>query len=183
MILHHVAERTRFVVIAAATAFHAKMLGAGDLDVVDKAIVPEDFEELIGETQDHDVLRSFFAQVVIDPIGVLLGKGLVDDVIKMLGSRKIGAEGFFHHGATPAGFGLIQTRLAEVQQDVIEEFGSRGQIIKAIRARPFLLHRVEAFLESGVALNIAEFARVIGNALGKLGPEIVVVALAGNFLI
>jgi hypothetical protein len=70
VVLHHVAQGAGLFVITAAAAFHAEVFRAGDLDVADVFAVPERFENRVGETQDHEVLRGLLAEVVVDPIGV-----------------------------------------------------------------------------------------------------------------
>ncbi len=45
---------------------------------------------------------------------------------------------------------------------------------------PLRLHRVQLRLQGVVALEIAELALVVGDALRKLRPEVVVVALPGD---
>ena len=94
MVLHHVAQSAGSVIITAATAFHAEVFGAGDLDVADVLAVPERFEDGVGETQHHQVLRGFLAEIVVDPIGVPLFKRGVDDFVEMPGGGEIGAERF-----------------------------------------------------------------------------------------
>ena len=94
MVLHHVAQRAGGVVVAAAAAFHAEVFRAGDLDVADVFAVPERLEDGVGETQHHQVLCGFLAEIVVDPIGVPLFERGVDDFVEMPGGGEIGAERF-----------------------------------------------------------------------------------------
>jgi hypothetical protein len=74
MVLHHVAQRTGAVVEVAARA-HADGLGQRDLDVGDALAPPQRFEQRVAEAQRRQVLHRRLAQVVVDAVGLLLGKG------------------------------------------------------------------------------------------------------------
>ena len=65
MVLHHVAEGAGFFVVA-GSAFHAERFAGGDLDMVDVTGVPHRLEQGIGEAENDDVLRSLFAEVVVN---------------------------------------------------------------------------------------------------------------------
>ena len=67
MVLDHVAQRAARLVVTRA-ALDAERLGGGDLDVVDVAAVPDRLEDGVGETQDHDVLRRFLAEEMVDAV-------------------------------------------------------------------------------------------------------------------
>ena len=49
-------------------------------------------------------MRGFFAEVVIDAVGVLFLEGLIHHAVEALGSREIGAERFLDDDASPATF-------------------------------------------------------------------------------
>lgn len=101
----------------------------------------------------------------------------------MLCRFEIGAEWLLDDSACPAVLRLIQPRLANVKENVIEELRRRCEVEKPVRARSVLLHLVEAIFERGVTVAIVEIAFVIINALGKLLPEILVMPLPGSFAI
>ena len=65
MVLQHVPQRTGVVVVPAAGA-HAKRFGDRDLHVVDRARVPQRFQEGVGEPGHEQVLHAFLAEVVVD---------------------------------------------------------------------------------------------------------------------
>ncbi len=71
VVLHHVAQRARRVVVAAAL-LDADRLGDGDLHVVDVAAVPERLEDAVGEAEHQDVLDGLLAQVVVDAVDLVL---------------------------------------------------------------------------------------------------------------
>jgi len=39
----------------------------GDLHMVDIFAIPDRFEDAVGKAHDHQILDSFFAQIVVDP--------------------------------------------------------------------------------------------------------------------
>ena len=120
---------------------------------------------------------------MVDAVGVLLGEGVVDDLVEVLGRREVSSEGFLDDSAAPAVLRMVEARLAEVEEDVVEELGRRGKVIKPVRAGSLGLHLVEPRFQGEVTFMIAEFARVVADVLRKTRPEIVVVALARDFLV
>ena len=67
MILDHVPQRSRFLVVAAA-AFDANRLRGRNLNVIDITAVPQGLENSIAEPEGKDVLNRFLAEVVIDAV-------------------------------------------------------------------------------------------------------------------
>jgi len=86
MILYHVAQRPRTLVVA-RTIFNAELFARGNLDVVNVTLIPEMLEERICEAQDHDILSRFFAQKMIDPERARLVETFVHRTIEVPGSR------------------------------------------------------------------------------------------------
>ena len=64
MVLHHVAHRTRGIVIG-ASPFHADGFGHGDLHVVDVFGLPQRLEQYVGKAHGHQVLDRLLAQVCL----------------------------------------------------------------------------------------------------------------------
>ncbi len=98
MVLKHVAHHAGLFVIATAV-FHPHGFGRGDLHVVDVAPVPDRLEHRVGETEHHDVLHGFFAEVVIDPVNLPLIQEFVNAAIELARSLQVGAERFLDHHA------------------------------------------------------------------------------------
>ena len=49
--------------------------------MIDVAGVPDRFENGVGEAQNQNVLRRLLAKKMIDPVSLVLGKGVRDDAI------------------------------------------------------------------------------------------------------
>ncbi len=98
--LHHVAQRAGLLVVGAA-ALDAERFGHRDLDVIDVVTVPDRLEQDVGEAEGEHVLHGFFAEVVIDPIDLPLGKDGGDLGVQRAGALQIVAEWFFDDDAVP----------------------------------------------------------------------------------
>ena len=66
--------------------------------------VPERRENRVRESEDEDVLRGFFAQKMIDAVGLLFGERVADDSVELARRGEIGAERFLDDYAGPAPF-------------------------------------------------------------------------------
>ena len=77
MVLNHVAQRARFLVITHA-AFHANKFGRRNLHVVYIATVPQRLENTIAEAERQNVLNRFLAQVMVDAVHLRLIKHRVE---------------------------------------------------------------------------------------------------------
>ena len=82
VVLHHVAQRAGLVVVAGA-AGDAERLGDRDLHMVDVRGIPQRLEQGVGEAQRHQVLHRLLAEIMIDPVNVVLGKHGADSVIDL----------------------------------------------------------------------------------------------------
>ena len=100
MVGHHVAQRARLVVVAAAL-FHADGFRHRDLHVIDVAAVPDRLENSVGEAERQDVLDGFLAQVVIDAVDLLFARHPQQLLVQQPGGFEIVAEGLFDDHAPP----------------------------------------------------------------------------------
>ena len=128
MILHHIAQRTCAFVISGASPY-AERLRRGDLHLIDIVRVPKGREDRVGEAQDKNVLRGFFPEKVVDPVGLFFAEGIVDDAIEFAGRGEIGAERLFDDYSRPASLQrLVQASGFEVLKNRLELIGSSGEI-------------------------------------------------------
>ena len=134
MVRHHVAQRAGCVVEAAAMA-DAELLVDGDLHVVDVIAIPDRLEHAVGEAQHQDVLDRLLAEVVIDPVDLVLVEDFQQCAVQGLGRGEVGAERLFDHQPPPRAVGLLQqTGAAELAADRRECIRRRCQIEQPVAA-------------------------------------------------
>ena len=107
MVRHHVAQRAGRVIETAAVA-DAEFFVDGDLHMIDVIAIPDRLEHAVGEAQHQDVLDGFLAEVVIDPIDLVLVDDFEQFVVQRFGRGKIGSERFFDHQPPPCAVFLLQ---------------------------------------------------------------------------
>ena len=113
----------------------AELLVDGDLDMIDMIAIPDRLEHAIGEAQHQDVLNRFFAEVMIDPIDLVLIDDFQQFGIQGLCRSKVGPERFFNHQPPPpAAILLQQTGAAEFAADRQKRIRRRRQIEQPIAA-------------------------------------------------
>src|ERR1043165_1300217 len=103
MVLHHVAERARALIVTSST-FNPEHFGRGNLDMIDVATVPNRFENRVRKPKDQNVLGGFFSEEVIDPIGLVLRECAPDNFIQLPRGSEISAEGLYHDDPCPTSF-------------------------------------------------------------------------------
>ena len=84
VVLHDVAQRAGLVVELAA-ALDADRLGHRDLHAVDVAAVPDRLEQAVAEAEDGEVLDRLLAEVMVDPIDLVLVEDLGDLAVQGAG--------------------------------------------------------------------------------------------------
>src|SRR6266550_1628434 len=131
VVLDHVADHAGFVVITAA-ALNANGLGVGDLDVIDVLAVPERLENTVGKPKHQQVLNSFFAEVMIDAINLVLFKNSSQFVVQCAGALEIVTKWFLNDDARPAGSRLGETEFAQFAGDRPEKFRRSREVEDAI---------------------------------------------------
>src|SRR5215472_2408584 len=82
MVLKHVAQTPRLLVIAAAM-LDAQALSRGNLHVVDVIAVPDRLDNRVGEAKGEDVLHGLLTEVVNDPIDLIFFKHLMDNRVQL----------------------------------------------------------------------------------------------------
>ena len=88
VVLQHVARGAGVVVVAAA-ALDADLLGDGDLHMVDIEAVPERLVDGIGEAEVDEVLDGFLAEIMVDAEDVALGEGALEGLVEFLGAVEV----------------------------------------------------------------------------------------------
>ena len=143
MVLDDVAQRAGLVVEVAA-ALDADRLGHRDLDGVDVAPVPDRLEEAVAEAEDGEVLDRLLAEVVIDPIDLVLVEDGGDLAVEGLGAGQIGSERLLDDDARPAALRPAAATVARHRQagpiELVDDLGVQarrdGQVEEPIPRRP-----------------------------------------------
>ena len=126
MVLHHVAQHARAVVVAAA-AFHVDRLGDVELDVVDEVLVPQRLEHAVAEAEGQKILHGLLAEIVIDPVDLVLVPVGEDVLVELERGGEIGAEGLLHDDALPAR-PVLEASLVKLLAEETEEARGGGEV-------------------------------------------------------
>ena len=168
MVLEHVPQDARALVERRAVA-DADRLGHRDLHVVDVAVVPHRLEDAVGEAQDEDVLDGLLAEVVIDPIDLLLGKHREQNAVELPPRLEVVPEGLLDDDAHPAFFDRREALRPEPADDRLVGVGRRREVEDAVgRSAPLLLDRLERDPQAAVEIGVAEIAGHVAYAVGKV---------------
>ena len=138
MVLHHVARRAVFVVIAEAP-LDPERLGHGDLHMIDGVAVPQRLEQRVGETERDEVLDRLLAEIVVDPEGPLLAEMLGDGVVDRLAGLAALADRLFDDDAV----GLDRQAL---RREALHDGGVEGRRGRQVEQR--LAGIAKLFLQS-----------------------------------
>ena len=141
VVLHHVAQRAGFVVVARA-AFEADGFRDGDLHVVDGRCVPQRLEQRVREAQRQQVLHRLFAEVVVDAEDAVFVEHLAHGLVDLDARGEVLADRLLEHDAAVlAG----ETRGGEAQaRRPVELRRRRHEIEDAVVAGERLLQRLGA---------------------------------------
>ena len=143
VVRHHVAQRAGGIVKTAAVA-DAEPLVHGDLHVIDMIAIPDRLEHSVGKAQHQNVLHGFLAEIMIDPVDLVLVYQLEQRLVQRARRGEIGAERFFHHQPPPHAVFFQHPGAAKLAADRKKGVGRRREIEQTISpglAR--LLQRIE----------------------------------------
>src|SRR5579863_4488834 len=101
MVLNHVAQRARFLVVGPAPLYSDRF-GGGNLHAANVTPVPEGLKDAIAESKCKDVLHRLFAEVVIDAIDLFFGEYAVQRAVQLSRALEIVPERLLHHDSPPA---------------------------------------------------------------------------------
>ena len=94
--MDHVPQLAGLVKIPPA-ALDAHLLRHRDLDMVNGVVIPVGGENGVGKPQGQQIHDRFLAQVMVDPVNLVLGEAPGDGVVDLLGGGQVTANGFFQH--------------------------------------------------------------------------------------
>ena len=167
MVGHHVAQGAGFFE-KITPGFNADGFSGSNLHVIDVVVVPERFEQHVGETADQDVLHRLLAQVMVNAVDLLLAHHLEQAGVERLGGGQVGAERLLDNYAPKALVRFIQqTGTAQALHHFTEEARCSGEIE----------HRIGGAAVSdlagdiGIGAVVEEIALDVADALGQLCPQ------------
>ena len=102
MVLDHVPQGARSVVITGATAY-PQVFCHRDLDILDTIPVPDRFEEWVGQPEDQQVLHGGLAKVMVDAKYLGFVETLMEGPVQRNGRFEVDAEWLLHHQTGPSG--------------------------------------------------------------------------------
>ena len=169
VVLHHVAQCPRVVVVAAAM-FHADFLGHRDGDVVHVAAVPDGLEEHVGETESEDVLHGLLAQVMVDAEDLRFAEVVGEQAIQLAGRIEIASQRLFHNDMAAIGL-LREARFAQPAGDDAEQRRRRGEIKEAIGLGvPLGIDLVQLVGQLGVGRRVVELGPLVSHRRHEAVP-------------
>jgi hypothetical protein len=162
--LHHIADGACFLKISAATA-HADVFAHGNLHVLDGLTIPQLLEDGVGETEHHNVLHRFLAEIMIDAQHLPLTRVLHQLSIEFAGGLQIVPERFLHHHALPKWVALFpplqQLRIMQMIHHTTKETRRDGEIKNQIVGEPFIFEIRQPFTKACVGLGVGEITAMV----------------------
>ncbi len=125
------------LLVERAAALDPERLGHGDLDMVDVAPVPERLEDPVAEPEDEEVADGLLAQVVVDPVDLLLAEDLEDLAVEPDGRVEVPPERLLDDDPPPApAVGLVvEPDPPELGDDLGEGRRLGGQVVEPVAPR------------------------------------------------
>ena len=105
-----------------------------DLHVIDVIAVPDRLEHAVGKAQHQDVLHRLLAEIMIDPVDLVLVDELEQLAVQRLGRCQIGAERLFDHQPPPRAVFGQHAGASEFAADRQERIRRRREVEQAIAA-------------------------------------------------
>jgi hypothetical protein len=136
--------------------------------VIDVMVVPERFEDTVGETADQNVLYRLLAQIMIDAVDLLFAHHAQQAGVERFGGSQVVTERFFdHHPAKGVGLLLEQPAAAQPLRYFTEEARRGGQVEHGV-ASAVALDALGDGLVGGI---VEEVAGNVADPLAQLGPQ------------
>ena len=172
VVLHHVPKRAGLFVVGAAR-LDADRLRDGDLDLGDVAPVPQGLEDAVGEPKHQEILDGLLAEIVIDPVDLLLAKDPAEAAIERTRALVVVSERLLDDDAGPTSLGARQARGAEVLDDRVVEARRCREVEETVRgAGPRVLDVFQRPLERGVERGIRRVAVHVREGGGEPVPHV-----------
>src|SRR5713101_2382521 len=171
VILHHVAQRTRRIVVHRACA-DAFAFGHGYLHVVDVARAPHALEDRVGEAQHEHILDGFLAQVMVDPEDLRFVEITMDKAVYFECAFEVVADGLLDDDARE----IRRARLCNKSRGVepLDAFRYRfrrhGKVVDAIGRKSMCrLDFLQPRFEPHEPVGLVEAGEIV-QARGEIAP-------------
>src|SRR5271169_939103 len=127
MVLHHVAQHARTVVVAAARS-DIDLFTDIKLDIVDEIFVPQRLEHAVRKTKGKQVLHGFLTEVMINAVDLVLIPVGENRLVQMPCRFQVGTKWLLYDDTFPTR-PFLEACLMEIVAKHAEEAG-RGRKIK-----------------------------------------------------
>src|SRR5215469_11253518 len=117
MVLHHVTNSTRFLVVGSAS-FQSDILCHSNLYVVNITPVPHRLEDAICQAKNKNILYCFFAEIMIDAIDLLFFEDPGNLAVQFACRYQVMPKRLFNDDARPAFAVSIQAHRAKTLDDI-----------------------------------------------------------------
>src|SRR5690625_774991 len=169
MILNHISERARLIVVP-ASVLYIYCFGDRYLDIVDVISIPEGFKDSIRKPEGENILHRLFAQVVVDPKNLTLFKVSRQVIIKSSCTFKVPAKRLFNHES--AFFGIpAQASHVHIQSNRLNKPRSYREIEYPVGlCTPLLLYLIQPICQAVIGLFIGKVRLIVCDRLGQPLP-------------
>ncbi len=103
----HVAQRPQ-VIVKSAPPPRAARLQQLDVHPFNRVVLPHRRKKRVGKPKSQNVLHRLFAQVVVNPVNLLVFEELAHQAVQRFGRRQVFAKRLFHHHAREAFLGTTR---------------------------------------------------------------------------
>src|SRR5690625_252367 len=169
MILNHISERTRLIVVP-ASVLNIYCFGDSYLDIVDVISIPEGFKDSIRKPESQNILHRLFAQVVVDPKNLALFKVSRQVIVKSSCTFKVPAKRLFNHES--AFFGIpAQAGHVHIQSNRFNKPRSYREIEYPVGlCTPLLLYLIQPVCQAVIGLFIGKVRLIVCDRLRQPLP-------------
>ena len=169
VVLQHVADRADLLV-EAPPASHPEVLGHRQMHRRDVLAVPDRLKERVSEPEVGDVLDRLLAQIVIDPVHLLLGEHRVQHAAQLARGCQIASERLLDHDPRPP---RAPARVEALRDRLEQARGDREIVQRPPRAIELTRDRVKRRAVAVVTVDVMQqreqpLERVLSDRIGVL---------------
>src|SRR5271157_4891836 len=142
------------------------------VELIDVSPVPDRLKDSVAEAEHHDVLHGFLAEIMIDPINLVLREHGLDVLVEGQCRVEILSERLLDDHSAPAAVLLLgQARPSELPNDLTKKLGRCRHIKKIVLTGPVLLvDRIQRLAQPRVGGRVTEVPAQIMQGFLELLP-------------